>query len=166
MAPRAGVLRWGDEENTLLTSLFRAGTCAPKLCKATDLATVCNEHPLFVRHPLRNFTAACKRRAAEWISEKAVNGGRRPREWFFIVVTTLWFCPLLTFLQSVFQKKERKPSKKTTTTQSQKTTTTTTTKKLRTKTNNQHQHQHQEQPWLPHLPLLHLRPHQKDKVFQ
>ena len=91
MPPRAGVLRWGDEENTLLTSLLRAGTCDPKMCKASDLAVIYSKYPLFARHPIRNFTAAYKRRAAEWISEKAVNGGRRPREWFFfVVVITLW----------------------------------------------------------------------------
>jgi hypothetical protein len=87
MAPRSGVLRWGSPENALLTTLFRDSTCDPKWCLTNELMSIHEKYDLFKRHPARNFIAAYKRRAAEWITENEVNGGRRPRECMLFEMT-------------------------------------------------------------------------------
>jgi hypothetical protein len=87
---RAGTLRWGEEERLLLQRLMEMNQREPDNAEAFDpsragevtyLRLHYSRHELFSRHPAKNFYQNARRGAREWLSDRALRGGRR-REFF------------------------------------------------------------------------------------
>jgi hypothetical protein len=94
---RAGTLPWGEEERRQRT--MELNQREPDNPEAIDpqcpgevayLRIHYNRHELFSRHPAKNFYQNARRGAREWLSDRALRGGRR-REFFLVLACILVF---------------------------------------------------------------------------
>jgi hypothetical protein len=77
---RAGVLRWGKPEKKLLKQLFDSGEADPAKSDPDYMLKIHGMYPLLSRHETRNFYTNYRNSSSIWITNKTMEGGRRPRE--------------------------------------------------------------------------------------
>jgi len=77
---RAGVLRWGKSEKKLMQQLFASGEVDPMKLEPAYMLSIHAKYPLLSRHETRNYYVNYRNSAALFITNKTMEGGRRPRE--------------------------------------------------------------------------------------